>query len=296
MFKFLFILLFLTSSILSESFKVISITGTVVLNGEIIILKDDIISDCDYIILVERSRILLENTVGDKLDIRRTGIYSGARMKMKFKLNQFDIPKELSNSLLDELSVAEEFLYKNEIQKKLLQLSLLDEKKDFLKSPKNSWILNYDTVLFEWDEFNTRTSYNFNIIDLDGNVIFSKLTDYNRLEVPIKKLNLNKNECYFWSVESGNIISEESCIMLFENEDYKIIEAEVKILESSLNLMESTDNIILAKYYESHNIMYKAVHYYENSIILNPLIKEHLIMYYEYLKNKGVFKIPEYKF
>lgn len=295
--KYLLLLVMLTYSLFSEEFEVTKITGKALLNNQKEILIGDKIKESDFLMIAEKSVVVVKNDKNKSLEIRSSGRYSGSKMALKLKLGTTNVSSALDKNILNDLSESEDLLAVSDIKSNMKQLGAVERafvKNDFIISPRNSYILNKE-VQFKWEPLENNTSYEFILISIEGNILHYECIDTNFIYVNLSEIELKEDECYFWYVIHKNIHSEEYCITKMNSSTIFEVDQGIFQLESLLSTKDASDWLILAKFYESNNLMQEAIYCYEKTIELSGNNKDYIYMYYKYLTLKGIKNLPTYE-
>lgn len=293
--KLLLLLFFVSGILFSETFKVEKISGNVILNGSIKVLSNTTIDEKDRIEIIENSYLIVSNSSKKKLEIRKSGIYSGAKIKSQFRLSNINVNSKLAKSLLDDLSESEDLLENSSLTENMSTLGAVERSilnPNIVYSPRNSHAL--PEVNFKW--FPVAKMYRLVILDIKGETLYSISTNQTELTLNISIILPNAGECFFWYLEYDNKKTDEFCIFLYSLNEILEIRKEEDLLKSQLNLLDPVDNMIMAKFYESYDLVTESIYYYERCVTLNPEIEEHLLMYYKFLTGKGISELPVYLF
>lgn len=297
--KLLFVIFIALSMMaLSDEFKVKSIKGNVMLkngkdweklsNGDNLKLSDQIKID-------KSSSIKLENKSGKELVVDKSGFYSVAKLSAKSSTSNKNVSKKLANSLLDELSDADDMLAKGNINDNMATLGAVERAFNnkyttnaiVASLPRSTYLLGH-SMKFTWYPLEGAKEYKFIIKNGLDKVIFEKSVNGTELVLNTDEVKFPVDECAYWLVTSGKLSSEEFCIYKMTDEQSNQINTELTNLKSELNLNESMDNMILAKFYANNKLVNDATSYFEKAIEIDPSVEAYKVMYAKYLLSIGM--------
>jgi len=297
--KILIILLItLLGTSLSDTLKVTQLEGNIILNDSTKLQLGDTIDEKDKIYIFGKSSLTVKDKHNKSLVIKRSGNYSGYKIKSKLRLSSINVSSKLANSLLNELASSDDLLSNTDINSNMNTLGAVErtiytKNNDIVFMPRNSYVM--DNVTFRWTDDNSEL-YVFSLKNTIGNILYSIITSETELKMNISNLLPNTEEYFFWDVRSDNGVSEEYCLYRYSEEDIKKIKQEETDLIKQLDLIDPIDNLILAKFYEGYRLNSQSNSYYERCIVMNPDIDEHLRLYYVFLRDNGLKVMPIYRF
>ncbi len=113
-------------------------------------------------------------------------------------------------------------------------------------------------VTFTWDKRRAK-NINFKIFDENNHILLDTIINDSKIDVDLSKLKVNENQLYFWSIESKNSGFAENKVFKFIIIDKELrdeIQSELKNLSKNLNPKSPLDNLILAGFYDYHELYY----------------------------------------
>ncbi|MFY0673247.1 MAG: hypothetical protein JXQ87_07575 [Bacteroidia bacterium] len=119
-----------------------------------------------------------------------------------------------------------------------------------------------------------------------NSIYFYREVNGDRIKLNLFELNMPTDRCLYWTVrvKGSKYKSEPKCLYLLNIGEVSEIEVDRYNLENQLNLEQSAiHNLMMALYYEKHQVMYKAENCYEMAWSLARNDNRYKQIYYNFL-------------
>lgn len=147
------------------------------------------------------------------------------------------------------------------------------------------------TVVFSWRPTAGISTYSFNIVSGRGTSVFARDISDTLLSLDLATLNLERENCYYWTVcpkDDPSKVSAEQCLFILSEETAKPLRDTVKSLEEEAgNSNSALVKLALASFYEDHNLLTRADLAYQEAIRRAPRVPEYRRTYQEFLRRIG---------
>lgn len=256
--------------------------GTKAFSGSKIMANDAIkVASGGYVGLVHKSK--------NAIELAQEGTYKAADLAKK--ATSTDVSSKVMNYVADGM------LKKSSTQSKI-NVGAIDragEEKVHLASPAEDYLLTPNTT-FKWFSFeeNGEKMPEYIFLIYEGkNVLYQEMASDTILKLDLSKLNIQPNKIYLWSVspkqDLANIkkqtLTNESNlgkIQLIESKKATAIQDTANMILKNGQLT-AIQAIILANYYEQHNINHLAMEMYQKAVSLAPGVEMYQKMHAEFL-------------
>lgn len=261
-------------------------------NWEKLKAGDKLFSD-DQIKLADGAYLALLHTSGSPIEVSKSGNYTVKKLSSQASTHKSDVTKKFTKYLVDELKSSDDVLSSGDYRKKMKNLGAVERSIESTNSnsitammPLNSYSID-NSITFNWNN-NENNESNLVIKNSDSKVIFEKNTKANNLTVDLNSLNLNKDECYFWFVTSGDNKSEEYCLFNINEEEINSINADLKTIEEEIGSENAAlASLVKANYLSEKNINYKADQEFANAVSISNN-DNYKVVYAKFLLKMGL--------
>jgi tetratricopeptide (TPR) repeat protein len=266
------------------------------------------------------------HSTGRTVEIKKEGTFNIAKLSKEVSSFKSSTSQRFAKFVIDEISSGKELLaekkYKRSMQltgaveraegenitytgtlsaltgSNLNEYSALNEAVDFLiktdknyirvKYPRASYFLD-DNIDFVWYKNSTVSVYEYKIIDINNNIVYSKKTSDTTININLNDIKLVKGLNYYWYVQSDNIKSDQFCINRINDYDRKRIDDDIEpLLDATAKGDDAASFIILASVYEDENIKNRAIDAYERALSNEPDVEGYKTLYARYLSRIGL--------
>lgn len=256
--------------------------GVKVFSGSKIMFNDAVkIYAGGYVGLVHKSK--------NAIEITQEGTYKAAELAKK--ATNTDVSSKVMNYVADGM------IKKTSVQNKT-NVGAIDragEEKVYLANPAEDYLLNSNTV-FKWlsyEENGEKTTEYIFLLYAGKNILYQEIVKDTTLRIDLAKLSIEPNKTYLWSVspkqDLSNIkkhtLSNESNlgkIHVLEPKKAGAIQDTAKMILKD-GQITAIQAIMLANYYEQHNINHLAMEMYEKAVALAPGVEMYQKMHAEFL-------------
>ncbi len=257
-------------------------TGVKVFSGSKIMLNDAIkVSAGGYVGLVHKSKSAIELT--------QEGTYKASDLAKK--ATNTDVSSKVMNYVADGM------VKKSSIQNKT-NVGAIDragDEKVYLANPAEDYLLSTNAT-FKWFSFEENgekvPEYIF-LIYSGKNILYQEIVKDTIFKLDLAKLNVESGKMYLWSVspkqDLANIkkqtLANESNLAKIHVMDSKKAAA----VQDTANMvlkngqLTAIQAVILANYYEQHNVNYLAMEMYAKAVSLAPGVEMYQKMHAEFL-------------
>lgn len=154
--------------------------------------------------------------------------------------------------------------------------------------PRTSYIVT-DNVEFSWYKHPEIIDYTLKITDKTGNVLLQKSVKDTTVNVNLKELNLVKGNNYYWTVSAGDYSSDEFYFNYLSDNKMKNLNADIEAVSAEIDPENNPIGLlVLASIYEEHNVMPKAIEYYQKAIDVSGGNEDFKQLYAQYLYRIGL--------
>ncbi len=279
-----------------------------------------------YSIRLKRSSYAgLVHISGKTRELEKNGSYSVSELSKQVSVKESGLNKRFTKYVIDEISDADDLMsygdYHDdmgtvgsveraidedfEVSEKIGKLGKMDDetksslrdadklvslKKEMIniRFPRSSYIID-EKIAFSWRSHPEVKEYKLVIKDKDNHTVFSKKLRDTALAVNVQETGIQPGKNYYWKVKSDKISSSEYCIYRHSEETSPQLFAELKEMKSSYATDRSAlNNIIMASFYDEHNIMQRALQCYQRAMKLSSKTKEYQKLYSLYLGRIGL--------
>lgn len=248
----------------------------------------------DQIKLANGAYLALLHSSGAPIEVSKSGNYTVKKLASQASSHKSDVTKKFTKYLVDELKSSDDVLSSGDYRKKMKNLgaverSIESSNTNTIKAlmPLNSYSID-NSLTFNWNDGQSSNNYNLVIKNSDSKVVYEKNTNVTNLNVDLSSLNLNKDECYFWYVTSGNNKSEEYCLFNINSEEIKSINSDLKTIEDEIGSENSAlVSLVKANYLADKNINYKADQEFANAISISNN-DNYKVVYAKFLLKMGM--------
>jgi hypothetical protein len=256
--------------------------GVKVFSGTKVMPNDAIkLSAGGYVGLVHKSKNAIELT--------QEGTYAATDLAKK--ATNTDVASKVMNYVADGM------VKKSSVQNKT-NVGAIDragDEKVHLANPVEDYLLSTNTI-FKWlsfEENGEKTNEYIFLIYAGKNILYQEVVKDTVLKLDLAKLNVEANKTYLWSVSPKQDLSNIKKQMLSNESNL----GKVHVLDSKkANAIQDTANMVLkngqitaiqavmlANYYEQHNINHLAMEMYQKAITLASGVEMYQKMHAEFL-------------
>jgi|GEM_PF-1281387 len=262
-------------------------------NWEKLKAGDKLFSD-DQIKLADGAYLALLHTTGAPIEVSKSGNYTVKKLASQASTHKSDVTKKFTKYLVDELKSSDDVLSSGDYRKKMKNLGAVERSIESANTnsitammPLNSYSID-NTMSFNWNDNKLSDKYNLIIKNSDSKVIYENNTNENNLNVDLSSLNMDKDECYFWYVTSGENKSEEYCLFNINEEEVNSINTDLKTIEDEIGSDNSAlASLVKANYLADKNINYKADQEFANAISITNN-DNYKVVYAKFLLKMGM--------
>ena len=244
----------------------------------------------DSVKIGKNSYLGLVHSSGRTKELTETRIYSAGKLSKSVSVKPGGLSKRLTNFIFEEIGDVEDVLQSDDYHYWLQSTASVErgiEPKILLSFPNKTNLLR-TMIHFAWRcSVPDKLSYEFYLFDSSNKEVYVKEISETSILIDLLDLNFEKDIYYRWNVKIAN-----SSGFTGKNCSFKILsEAIAAPIKDSLRILKEelgTENsaiqqIILAAFYEKHNLMLDAMKSYLEAVRLAPDVEEYKRMYYVFL-------------
>lgn len=134
-----------------------------------------------------------------------------------------------------------------------------------LHSPLKIFFKSNDVNFIWTDNDTTQTQYEVIVTNRFGNLQFSKTISNKTIKFNTEIESLENDEYYFIKVKKGKLVSNQTCFLVLSENRYEELADTITLIKEQ-NLEGALKYIIIASYFEHHNLILESVEAYEELI------------------------------
>lgn len=252
----------------------------------------------DQVKLDDNAYLGLLHSTGTPLEINKSGNYTVKKLVSQATAPKSNVTKKFTKYLVDELKSSDDVLNSGDYRKKMKTLGAVERAIEInnntlnVSFPFNTYNIS-NHVNFSWLPIDKQDAYHFSIHNADGQEVFSKHVKGTNLEVDLTPLKLESDECYFWSIESGNYKSQDYCLYNYNNNEKLEITQDLAAIEQEFGTNSpAISSIVKANYLAEKNLNSDANKEFLKAVkeTENPNFK---VLYAKFLVKLGLEKQAE---
>ena len=148
-----------------------------------------------------------------------------------------------------------------------------------------------EEITFSWVALPGAVEYQFEIVDDENNVLYSKTLKETQTLVNIKTLSLKTNFCYYWHISDkrhSSMKSDDVCFKVAGDTQKQAILKNAENISQELGESEAFSYIVLAGMYQKNKVVNRAQAAYLKAIELAPEVDEYKVLYANFMTDIGV--------
>lgn len=302
----LIIALFLSNNVLAnnsnkELFKVLASYGDAKVQKNNQQIWENIsignkLNDKDKLKLSITSYVGLIHTSGKTLEIKKEGIYNIGELIKEVSPSSVGISNKFADFVVDAVCKVDDPSNLSDYKGQMTVTGSV-ERKTFENSikvymPKVSNLID-PNVTFTWYNSNNPSKYNFVILNNFAKPVLTKneIKDTS-VAVDLSKLDLKRGECFYWGVFKSfapDVKSQEYCLTLLSEKTAKAITDSLELMKKEMGgELSAINKLIIASFYEQHNLFYNANSTYQEIISMEPAADDYKKVYALFLIRQGL--------
>jgi hypothetical protein len=246
----------------------------------------------ESIVVGQGAYLGLASTSGKTIEIKRPGTYEVSKLSAEVSSQNASASKKYLDFLSGEVSGNSEDMAKNKYKYMKVTGSVERGASDItIYSPSEVTVIASKVKLF-WELNKHVNTYQIKVMNIFDEVIVTKETTSNNVELDLAALNLAKEKNLFVlisSKEHPNVKSNKVNLKYNEEINTKL-GGQAKELKTELSEETALNNYVLANFYSENNLPLNAIECYENANQLEPEVEIYQYSLGEYLNKQGITK------
>jgi hypothetical protein len=250
------------------------------------------LSKDDKLSIEENGYIGMVHKSGKTIEIKKAGTYEVGKLNSEVAAQNSSITKKYVEYVTSELTnTGSEDMASNR-HKYMDVTGSVERDVPSIKviAPKESFVIGLP-VLLKWKPVAGAKGYAVTVKNLFDEPVYTIEVENNFAVLDFSKLNIQKDKVYGYVIETKGA----DHVAKFEGYSFKSlpddkaskVSKEAGELKANLNEETALNKIILATFYEDHNLLLNALECYEAALKLAPEIEEYKVAYGKFLdRNK----------
>lgn len=154
-----------------------------------------------------------------------------------------------------------------------------------LYSPRTVKVNKTTSAVLKWTPYKDDATYVLEVMDLGEDVLKSVTTKETTAEIDLSNIDSEGEDLLVRvKVKGVDSIKSESCMLkVLDKEETQKINGELKLMKQELDMQSAIDNMVLATYFEDHDLVLDAIASYEKALKLEPGVEGYQQAYNNFL-------------
>lgn len=234
--------------------------------------------------LGDGSYLALIHASGKTKELKSSGTYKVAELSKTINDKSSDFSSKYSKFVIGKMSddgKSTNYAITGSVERALLGSGPIK-----LYSPKSVKVNKTTEAVMKWTPYKEGATYILEVMDLGEDVLYSVPTKKTTAVIDLSKVDSDEEEFLVRvRVKDVDSIKSDACkLMVLDTEETQKINGELKLMKQELDVNSAIDNMVLATYFEDHQLVLDAIASYEKALTLEPNVDGYKQAYNNFLE------------